>query len=171
MAWFSILIYDLYPHAPLPIYQSGMVLMWQFINKLSWKIADNVVAISEKMAVTIKKDCFYGTSVTVIPTWVDTKTFLPLKNDDNWFRKSLLWDNRTVVMYSGNLGRTHDLHDYINAIECLKEDVSLGFVFIGGGEGFDEVSHRIQSAAHLRMWVFTQCRMTTRLRLLQRMCL
>jgi glycosyltransferase involved in cell wall biosynthesis len=41
--------------------------------------------------------------------------------------------NKLVVMYSGNMGYTHDLESLLHAAELLKADKRIAFVLIGDG--------------------------------------
>lgn len=55
---------------------------------------------------------------------------------------------RFVVAYSGNLGRAHDAIGLRDAIELLRDDATLRFLMIGGGDGM----RRLQADAHDRGW-------------------
>jgi len=61
----------------------------------------------------------------------------------NQFRKAQGWQDKFVVMYSGNHSLVHPLDTILDAAETLKDDPRFVFAFIGGGKGKEIVDARI----------------------------
>jgi glycosyltransferase involved in cell wall biosynthesis len=62
---------------------------------------------------------------------------------ENPFRKAQGWDDKFVVMYSGNHSLVHPLDTLLDAAEQLKDDPRFVFAFIGGGKGKQAVEDRV----------------------------
>ena len=70
--------------------------------------------------------------VEVIHSWADPELIKPIEKKDNWFaRKHGLVDTFTVL-YSGNMGRCHDIDTIFEAAKMLRNE-PIKFVCIGGG--------------------------------------
>jgi glycosyltransferase involved in cell wall biosynthesis len=65
-------------------------------------------------------------------------------HSENQFRKEQGWDDKFVVMYSGNHSLVHPLDTILDAAEQLKDDDRFVFAFIGGGKGKQAVEERVQ---------------------------
>ena len=70
--------------------------------------------------------------VHVIPNWVDTTRLQPLGKDTQWARE---WgfDQRFVVMHSGNVGHAQDLDSLVRAATFLRDVEDLLVTIIGTG--------------------------------------
>ena len=70
--------------------------------------------------------------IEVIHSWADPELIKPIEKKDNWFaRKHGLVDTFTVL-YSGNMGRCHDIDTIFEAAKLLRNE-PIKFVCIGGG--------------------------------------
>ncbi len=133
---YHLLIYDIYPDA---LVNFGYIKkktfihnIWSKINKTQFSEAKTVFTISENMSETIQN---YTPSVIpiVVNNWVDTSFIKPIKKSKNWFIDKYNLKNKFVIMYSGNLGKTHDLESLIEAANLLKKENSIQFLIIGDG--------------------------------------
>jgi len=70
--------------------------------------------------------------VRVIPNWVDTKRLEPLEKDNHWTR-ARGWDDKFVVMHSGNVGHAQDLDSLVRAATFLRDLDDLVIAIIGMG--------------------------------------
>jgi glycosyltransferase involved in cell wall biosynthesis len=70
--------------------------------------------------------------VHVIPNWVDTTRLQPLGKDTQWARE---WgfDERFVVMHSGNVGHAQDLDSLVRAATFLRDLDDIVITIIGTG--------------------------------------
>lgn len=134
---FSVLIYDIYPDALSNFGyvkpHSFLYTFWEKMNKKSYKLASEVITISSVMKKVIARNIDED-KIKVIYPWVDTSFIKPLKKSENWFVKKHGLTDKKVILYSGNMGLTHDLMTLMEtAKELQKIENSFHFLFIGGG--------------------------------------
>lgn len=93
------------------------------------------VVLGERMAERILERGVVANSIKVIPNWADGDAIAPLVSENNPLREQ--WDltNKFVVMYSGNMGRAHELGPIVEAAEALRHEASLVFLLVGDGAG------------------------------------
>jgi len=133
------LVHDVFPDEAITlgfINPNGLVRKaWDRANTLSVSHAAQVIVLSESMkAVMMKKGGHRSEAQRfhVIHNWVDEAFIRPLAKSENWFVTRHGLDNTFVVLYSGNLGQSHDLETMIAAAERLRER-DMTFLFIGDG--------------------------------------
>ena len=68
----------------------------------------------------------------VIHNWADGDFIKPLRKSKNDFCKTLGLEDKLVVLYSGNIGLSHDLETVIKAAKKLENE-DIAFLFIGEG--------------------------------------
>jgi glycosyltransferase involved in cell wall biosynthesis len=71
--------------------------------------------------------------VVIIPNWVNSEFVKPMDKKDNTFAIKHGLTEKLVVMYSGNLGLTHDIESIVETADCLKDNHKVHFVIIGEG--------------------------------------
>lgn len=130
-------ILDIYPDA---VARHGLfgerhpaLRVWRFLNRRAYAKADAVVTLAPLMAELLGQQVASGTDIEIIPDWVDPDWIKPLPKVDNWFAKEHGQLDKLTVLYSGNLGLTHDISGLYTAIEELQPQRDICFVFIGGG--------------------------------------
>jgi glycosyltransferase involved in cell wall biosynthesis len=74
-----------------------------------------------------------GDRVAIIPNWADADMVHPTNRDDNPLLAELGVIDKFVVQYAGNMGFTHGLECLVDAIEKLRSDDDVFFLFIGSG--------------------------------------
>jgi putative colanic acid biosynthesis glycosyltransferase WcaI len=94
--------------------------------------ADRVVAIGDTMRRRLEEKGARHESVHVIPNWVDTNRLQPLAKD-NWWARGAGFDQRFVVMHSGNVGHAQDLDSLVRAGTFLRDLDDLVITIIGMG--------------------------------------
>ncbi|AKF25184.1 hypothetical protein YH65_07100 [Sulfurovum lithotrophicum] len=133
---FHLLIYDIYPDALVNFgyikKDSFIYKIWAKINKKLFNEAKTVFTISENMSQTI---LYYAPEAkpVVVHNWVDTSFIKPMDKSENWFVDKHDLKDKFVVMYSGNLGQTHDLESLIEAANLLRDHKEIQFLIIGEG--------------------------------------
>ena len=134
---FSILVYDIYPEALLNFgyinNKSFLYKLWVKLNKKSYKSANQIITISNVMKKVLSKSANKN-KIKVIYPWVDNNYIKPIKKSENWFLKKHNLINKKVILYSGNMGLTHDLITVLKAAKkILKMEREYHFLFIGDG--------------------------------------
>lgn len=144
---YFILVYDVYPDALVEFNyfskNSWIVRMWQKVNRPLYLNAQKVFTISKGMEERIKRDNPAAKTV-IIHNWVDSNFIKPIAKKDNWFVKEHGLENKTVVLYSGNLGITHDIEGIIEAAKDLRNNEKIQFVIIGSGAKEDSIKELVE---------------------------
>jgi glycosyltransferase involved in cell wall biosynthesis len=125
-----------------------LVLALDWLNRRILKRADSVIALDRFMAERMEHklkdpDTELRTPITIIPPWPMDDYLETVPHSKNPFRKEQGWDDKFVVMYSGNHSLVHPLDTILDAAEQLKDDPRFIFAFIGGGKGKQAVEDRI----------------------------
>lgn len=143
---FSLLIYDIYPDllVDYEIFSKNSVIVkfWEKLNSRVYKKADKVFTISEGMENRIS-EYLPEERIKVVSLWANEEYLKPIAKKKNKFVKENGLEDKFVVLYSGNLGKTHDLETLIYAAERIKRDDIL-FLIIGGGDKKSKLQEMIR---------------------------
>jgi glycosyltransferase involved in cell wall biosynthesis len=71
--------------------------------------------------------------LTTISNWVDSSFIKPLEKEDNTFIKEHNLQDKFIIIYSGNMGSTHDIESLVFVAEKLQSHLDIHFVIIGDG--------------------------------------
>lgn len=144
---FSLLLYDIYPDLLVEYgifgKQSRIVKLWENLNSRLYKRANKVYTISEGMKQRIG-EYLPEDNIEVIPLWANGEYLKPIAKADNIFIKENNLEGKFVVLYSGNLGRTHDLETLIYVAEKIQRDDIL-FLIIGEGDKQSKLKEMIRN--------------------------
>ena len=161
---YVVLIYDITPDAMIthgPLKESGLITrFWHRMNRLVWENAELVITLSDQMAGNLERRFDVRKTregkVIVIPNWADVDWIRPMAKDTNEFAKKYMQTGKLTVMYSGNLGQSHDIETILNAARMLKENDAVRFMIIGDGakRGLVEKTKREDSLDNLTVLPF-----------------
>jgi glycosyltransferase involved in cell wall biosynthesis len=132
----ALLVYDLYPDALAQAGMSGensiIFKAWQSLNKVVFPRMDWIITLSKTMKLALEK---YAPDykIEVIPNWVDMEAIKIIPRDQNKFLIKNGWKSKFIIMYSGNMGYTHDLESLLMAAHDLVDIEEIHFVLIGHG--------------------------------------
>ena len=108
---FSVLIYDIYPDALKSISITEDNFLYKFWSKMNKKIflqAKCIFTLSDGM-----KDCLSqyidASKIKVVPIWSHLDQFKPILKSNNLFVRKHNLEGKFVIMYSGNIGYTHNV--------------------------------------------------------------
>lgn len=131
------ILYDLYPDIAVGLgavpAEHFIVRFWQQLNLKIWRKSSGLIVLSDTMKQRILEQCpDVADRISVIHTWANPEQVMPIPKHENWFawRHSLV--QPFTVMYSGNMGRCHDMDTVLAAAAHLKDE-PIQFVFIGDG--------------------------------------
>jgi len=142
---YSVLIYDLYPDV---IVEAGIlsnnncfVHLWRYINNKIFIRSEVIFTISPGMRNKIIK---YSNQAEVVDVsnWADDSIVYIKKEDNNLISKYSL-NNKILLMYSGNIGLTHNVSFIAEIARYFEKDCRISFVIMGGGEGFVKLKNEI----------------------------
>jgi glycosyltransferase involved in cell wall biosynthesis len=131
------LIYDLYPDIAVQLHvlpaQHWIAKLWRKINKLVWRNAQEIIVLSPAMKQRILDQCpEVADKVEIIHSWANPEWIVPMPKHENWFSVRYGLVKPFTVLYSGNMGRCHDMTTIFDAALRLQNE-NIRFVFIGSG--------------------------------------
>ncbi len=132
---FSVIVYDTYPDALKNIGISErniLYKLWSEMNKKLFERAKNIFTLSESMAEQLS-EYVNRDKVKVIPNWSGSVKFKPLAKANNLFLSQHSLNEKFIVLYSGNMGYTHNVEVLFEAARILAYNMQITFVFVGEG--------------------------------------
>lgn len=134
---YSTLVYDVYPNGLVDagfISKKNIIFkIWATRNKKFFKNAQRVFTITKGMADSIASYCDRG-KIEVVSLWSNPNLpVLNLKKEDNVFLRENNLIGKFVIMYSGNIGKGHDLDVLVDVANILKDFNDIVFLFVGEG--------------------------------------
>jgi len=104
-----------------------------FLSNYVFKQADVILTLDRYMADYIVKRGAQKEKIQINPVWPVMDRVFDGPMAKNPFRCEHQWNDKIVVMYSGNHAVVHPLDTLLKAALFLKDDSRFVFVFIGGG--------------------------------------
>lgn len=101
--------------------------------------SDRIVALDRFMKARLEAKGAPAGRIEVVPPWSGAEAAPAGVEGANPFRRAHGLEGRFVVMYSGNHSVCHPLDTLLEAARLLKEDPSVLFLFVGGGERVRDV--------------------------------
>lgn len=132
---YSLLVYDIYPNALIDFNYvrstSVWVKLWKRRNMKIYGNAKFVYTISEGMK-SLLTEYVASEKIQVVPVWTDNHFFCPVPKADNPFLKKHSLQQKFIVQYSGNLGKTHNVEVLLRIADKIS-DKDIHFLIIGEG--------------------------------------
>lgn len=144
------LLYDLYPDiaVELEVVKANhpIARLWRGLNRLVWRRADRIIVLSDSMKARIVEHCpDVEEKIAVIHSWSDAEQIMPMAKTDNWFAQEHGLTDRFVVLYSGNMGRCHDVDTLFEVAQLLRDE-PIVFACIGGGAKRGPLMARVETS-------------------------
>ncbi len=137
-AKFVYMYWDLYPQAIEASMHSGFAnlvsVLWHKWNIYNFKRVNQIVTIGEIIKESIQKKIPYDLNIKVIPISVDTNVIKPIDKRNNLFITQNNLQDKFIVLYSGKMGRSHNIELILESATLLSDNNDIQFVFIGNGE-------------------------------------
>lgn len=145
---YACLVYDLYPDVAVELgvvsENHWLVRFWNAVNKRVWRQADSIIVPSETMKGRIvARVPDLENKITVIHNWADPTWIKPLAKQNNPFAHTHNLVEKFTILYSGNMGRCHDMNTILEAARELNDE-PVQFVFIGGGPKQNECIQTVE---------------------------
>lgn len=130
---FAIVEYDVYPDALKNIKCPAFIInKWTKWNKELFRKAKGIVALSGGMKNILTK-YVEPDKIQVIPLWTSSSKVEKVLPEKNKFIAENNLQGKFVVMYSGNIGYTHNVESIIALAEKMKDNENIVFLIIGEG--------------------------------------
>lgn len=144
---FSIVVFDVYPDALKLIGVGEKNLFYRYwikLNKIVFKKAQQIITLSQGMKQQLSA---YVTNdrIKVIPIWPGSDNFKPIAKNDNTFLLEHHWQDKFIILYSGNMGLGHQLDVLIDLAVLLKNQKDILFLFIGEGAKKNSLQDSVKS--------------------------
>jgi len=144
---FSMIILDLYPDVLViskfisssnPIYS-----IWGRINRKVFARAVSIFTLTNGMAKNLSK---YVKSdlIHVIPAWSSGFQLPDYINTPNPFIEKYELHDKFIIMYSGNLGKEHDVEALVFLADELKEIKEVVILIVGAGWKYETIKKEIE---------------------------
>lgn len=135
---YTLVIHDVYPDVAIRLgflSEKGIAArLWRLLNRCAYKHARAIIVLSERMReVLAEHPGVNREKLVVIHNWADPSWIRPLDKGENPFVHEQGLSEKLVVLYSGNMGRHHDLETLIEAADRCRERPEVLFLFIGDG--------------------------------------
>ncbi len=145
---YYFLLQDIFPESAA---MSGIMkqnsILYKFFSKLiylTYKYSEYIIVLSTSMQDFLdKKHPDLKSKIKVIENWA-IEDIPVISKQENDFAKQHKLDEMFTVLYSGNLGRLHDIAIITEAAKILK-DQPIKFVFIGDGAKTKIVKQAIEN--------------------------
>jgi glycosyltransferase involved in cell wall biosynthesis len=116
--------------------RSFLVRLWKTLNRITYRYADHVITIGPYMLRNVEAYTAPGTRLSVVPTWVDTEKIRPILKSSNVFAVNHGQTGKITVLYSGNMGVSHDMKSILAAARSMRHREDIHFMIIGAGAQF-----------------------------------
>lgn len=141
------ILYDLYPDIAIALgvisKHNWVARLWRGINRQVWLNAKGIVVLSPAMKQQVVAHCpQVADKISVIHSWANPELIVPIAKEENWFALEHNLVNKFTVLYSGNMGRCHDMATILEAAQELQDE-PIQFVCIGGGAKRDELIQQV----------------------------
>lgn len=126
---------DLFPEYAI---KAGVIRNPTVIRALEWferfqyRNATRVSVISEGFRQKLRERGVPDDKIVVTPVWADPGEVKPVSRDTA-FRRENGWQDKFIILYSGNLGLTCALEDALETARLLKPHMDIQFVIVGEG--------------------------------------
>ena len=135
---FVLLIHDVYPEAVVATeivkLSSWLIRIGDPLNRLLYNRAARIITLGRDMSWLAKRKLVHGKDrIRCIPNWADHEIVQPMYRQDNPLLKQWGIAHRFVILYAGNLGRTHGIEYLAEAARVLRAYHKIHFVVVGFG--------------------------------------
>ena len=152
---YYLLVFDVYPDAIVQYnyLKEGhpVIRIWKYMMRKSLRRAEKVFTISEVMKKSLEKYNRDSRELIVINNWVDNRKIRPVAREENHFAREHGLQDKKVILYSGNFGKTHDMECILEAAGLLKDHKDIHFLIIGDGEKRKMMEEKIKEGQLLNV--------------------
>lgn len=120
------------------------VRLLERLNRWILRHATSVIALDRYMAQRLNAKVPIQDKLLVMPPWPHEDHLGSVPHPDNPFRAKQGWQDKFVIMFSGNLSIASPVDTILEAALKLQDEPRLLFAFIGGGLGKQRVEEVIR---------------------------
>ena len=151
-AAFVFNVQDIYPDVAVELgalTNHRLIAAGYRLERWSYDWADAITVLSEDLRDNVARKTVRPEKVRVIPNFVDTAWITPSERS-NSYRREYGLEDKTVVMYAGNVGLSQGLGIVIEAAAALAYEEDLVFVINGAGAEREALRERARGLTNVR---------------------
>lgn len=144
---FVLLIHDVYPEvlvaAKLCSSSSLIARLGRIATTLLYTQASKIITLGRDMTKIVNEKLSpstnnsrienISTKIYLIPNWAEHETVRPGDRNNNLLLQELECGERFVILYAGNMGKTHGIEDLAEVANILQVNSNIHFVVVGFG--------------------------------------
>lgn len=131
-------IEDLYPDA---VVAAGMIAagsrwarLFDRLQRFLCDFATRIIVLGrDTEAIIARRYPIDRQKIVYVPHWAEVKEIIPERRQGNALLARIGIDDKFVIQYSGNIGRTHDVESVLECADVLRGDHRIHFLIIGWG--------------------------------------
>ena len=149
---YAVMVYDVYPDVVVNLghlsAEHPVARLWRWLNRQAYERAEVVLTLGEHLAASVEKQFDAAKTgrgrIEIVSPWADTERIHPIPKEMNWFAQKYDQVGKLTLMYSGNMGRGHDIETMLAAAQASQDRPDIHYVFIGHGPKWRLVEETIQ---------------------------
>lgn len=126
-------VQDIYPEVAVALTGQRWLNILRPWRNHAWRRADACVTIGHDMAGVLSRTGMGASRLTIIPNWAPRGLTEASPQAVEFTKRAWGVADKFVVLYSGNLGRVHDLEPVLDVAAELRAVPEIAFVFVGSG--------------------------------------
>jgi colanic acid biosynthesis glycosyl transferase WcaI len=158
-----LLVHDVYPDVLVPtgITQEGSLLYKgvDLLQRHMLRQMQRIVVLGRDMEERIlaKLPTSDRSRFSIIPNWGETAAIHPDSRVNNCVRARHDLNDKFIIQFSGNLGRTHGLEDLVALAQRLKPRTDIHVLVFGWGAGRDWLEDTIKELELINVTLLPHC--------------
>lgn len=137
-------VQDIYPEIAVLLTEQRWLLASRPARDAAWRAARACFVPGETMANALLAARVPLSRIIVSPNWAPAGLRPPDAQNIAALRARWNLSDKFIAVYSGNLGRVHDLDPLLEVAALLQPDPTFALVFIGGGAGREPLQRAVQ---------------------------
>lgn len=130
------LVHDIYPDIAVKvgaIKQGGIVYsIMNFINSKVYRYSEKIIVLGDDMKEFLLRKNVDVSKLIKITNWADSEKIYRTSKENNFSVKYSIQKTFNIV-YTGNIGRFHNIELILEVANYLRNDKEINFIFVGDG--------------------------------------
>ncbi len=114
---------------------------FKFFERINYDAADTIGVMSQKNLEWFNGYYKSDKTIEILYNWAN---IVPVKNEDNRYRKKLGLEDKVVYFYGGNLGHAQDMMNLVRLAKNMRSEENAHFIFVGAGDEYELIKESIK---------------------------
>ena len=121
---YIVIVHDVYPDIAIKLgvisNNSLSAFIWRKIYRIVYRWSSKIVVLGSTMQKIVSRDLNKRTrdKMVIIPNWADGSVIQPSSIEKEKFKKQFGFEDSFIVIYSGNMGLTHDIDTILKSAQA-----------------------------------------------------